>query len=395
MMHNRKIKSVVIIFSLIAVAFVALFGINCRLEEYRAERQAYQAVKRAAEENQSAEKEALQTAISEQQRGGTPMMLVVADSNGRILHEAGETQGDLTLPDDTLIRLILESGKDEWKAGSYVYFKEQSTEGHTVLALTNSRYFRDQNRWLETSALISAGEIILIAPAAYLMYRFVGMPSRHSQRKSKRLLSDASHEIKTSLGAIGINAQVLEDQIGENDQLKYILSETDSVNKMTERMLALLRVEEPEPDMTKSFSLSEVVSEVVLSFDGATYEKHIDSSYDIEKGIFLKGDEDEFRQLVALLMENAVKYTNEQGSIRLSLHRQMGQAVLEISNSGEGIDIADLPRIFDRFYTNNRTDDDHSFGLGLAIAKTIVEKHGGTISVRSRRGGNTTFRVSV
>ena len=385
MMRNMKIRFAVIITSLAALVFSMLLGVNCLYGQYWSERQAYQTVKQAA-------------GLAEQSFSGNgreePLMFVVADKSGNLVskYQTGQTQ--YAFPDDERIKLLLASDQDKWRAGSFVYYREKMPDGRTLLALTNSRYYKKQSRWLVTSAVISAGETVLIAPVSYCLYRYVGIPVRRSKRKNRQFLSDASHELKTMIGTIAINAQAVETQIGENLHVRNIQAETERMSRLSERLLTLFRIEEQEIDLTHKFSFSAAAMEVLLSYESAAYEKNLDYDYEVEERIELPGDEDEIRQLVALLLENAVKYTNENGFLRVRLRRHMGHVVLEVTNSGEGIGIADLPYIFDRFYTKARHEDSHSFGLGLAIAKAITEKHGGTITAESKKGKTTTFRVS-
>ena len=157
--------------------------------------------------------------------------------------------------------------------------------------------------------------------------------------------------------------------------------------------MTLSRLEEGEPSVKNKISLSELTMEMALTYDSISFEKGYDYKYDIEDDIYINGNDDEIRQLLAILIDNAIKNTNQGGSITLKCAAQDKKALIEVVNSGEGISSEDLPHVFERFYTSDTSRSKKSFGLGLAIAKTIVEGHKGEISVSSIPNEKTTFTV--
>jgi two-component system, OmpR family, sensor histidine kinase CiaH len=228
-------------------------------------------------------------------------------------------------------------------------------------------------------------------------------PIRDAFEKQKQFIADASHELKTPLAVINTNADVLlanEDDTIRNQVkwVRYIQAETERMSKLTGDLLYLTQMEEArETMMFAPFSASEAAEIVILTMEAVIFERSLSLDYDIEPGISVMGNHEQFKQVVMILLDNAIKYANTEGSIRLQLGRQHHETVLTVTNTGEGIAPEHLDRIFDRFY---RTDPSRvraggGYGLGLAIAKAIVEQHHGEIKAKSIVNDTTTFTVKL
>ena len=147
----------------------------------------------------------------------------------------------------------------------------------------------------------------------------------------------------------------------------------------------------------KRFSLSGAVLGAVLPFESVAFEAHKNLDTDIEENIFYNGDESKLKQLVVILLDNAIKNTFDGGTITVTLSGGENKPKISVRNEGEGIDEEDIPHIFERFY---RCDDSRArgtggFGLGLAIAHDIVEQHGGKLTVVSKKGQWTEFTAAL
>ena len=212
--------------------------------------------------------------------------------------------------------------------------------------------------------------------------------------REKRFVSDASHELKTPLGAISVNAQALEFRGDDSIYVKNIISETGRMNRLIERLLTLSRLEEGALLEKKDFSLSDVVQEMVLTYESIAFEKGKELSSTIEDGIDFNGSADEIRQLLAILLDNAIKNSSDHGQIELKCYRK-NNIFIEVKNDGRGISQEDIGHIFERFYTTDQSRNSSSFGLGLAIAKELTERHGGSISAESEPGKETRFIIKL
>lgn len=217
--------------------------------------------------------------------------------------------------------------------------------------------------------------------------------------REKRFVADASHELKTPLAIINANYDALMANSEETieSQMKwfdYIKIGTDRMTKLINDLLTLTKMEEINVEISKEpFNLSRTVYDVIVPMEAVMIDKKIKLSLSIEPEIAVKSDSERIMQVVMILLDNAIKYTNENGQIDISLTKLKRQVLFSIKNSGKGIPEADLPKVFDRFYRSDpsRTQKTGGYGLGLSIAKTIMNKLGGKIEVKSAENEYTVF----
>lgn len=251
---------------------------------------------------------------------------------------------------------------------------------------------------------------IFVGTAAFLIFLLISVflanlitdPINKSIEKQNRLIADASHELKTPLTVIMANADIIESHGEENVEsqkkwLSYIKSEAESMKNMICDMLTLAK-SDAETSKKKAYvptSISDAVNSSVLQFESVIFEKGKTIKTQIDDGLFVCADSKELERLTSILLDNAVKYSNENGTVEVFLYENAGKVNLCVRNSGEPIPAERVGHIFDRFY---RLDDARArqtggFGLGLAIAKDIVDKSGGKISVTSNDSIGTVFTV--
>lgn len=233
----------------------------------------------------------------------------------------------------------------------------------------------------------------------YLLSRYIAnraiKPIEQSFERQNQFIGDASHELKTPLATINANASLLllnatPEQV---KWLGFIKDETLRLEKLTTGLLYLSR----EP-VTKServrCNLSEIINGVLMPLEAILYEKSIECPCDIEKDIFVMGTREKLERLVGIFLENAIKYTENEMSV--TLKKQSRNVVLTVSNNGIGIPADDVDKIWDRFYRADKARENKGgFGLGLAMAKSIVGELGGSIKVSSVPGDLTTFTVML
>ncbi len=241
----------------------------------------------------------------------------------------------------------------------------------------------------------------------YFISRFFAnksiQPVQEAFEKQKQFVADASHELKTPLAVINTNVDVLlsnkQDTIDSQSKwLNYIKSESERMAKLTNDLLYLTQMDNSNNKMIYSkFSMSEAVENIILTMEAVIFEHNLSLNYDLEPALFIHGNDEQIRQVVMILLDNAIKYTNKNGTISIALNRQNTDIILSITNTGEGIALEHLKKIFDRFY---RTDKSRSrqlggYGLGLSIAKAIVDQHIGKIYAESTVNEKTTFFVKL
>ncbi|MDI4649555.1 sensor histidine kinase [Cohnella hashimotonis] len=243
---------------------------------------------------------------------------------------------------------------------------------------------------------------VIYATSRYFAGRSIA-PVRDAFDKQKRFIADASHELKTPLAVINTNADVLLANEGDTiasqaKWLHHIKSETERMKTLTNDLLYLTEMEDARArTIFVPFDVSDAVEGVLLTMEAVIFEQDLALAYDIEPGLTAVGSAEQLKQVVMILLDNAVKYNEPGGEIALTLRKQHQQIQLAVSNTGAGIPAEHVDRIFDRFYRADasRSRKQGGYGLGLAIAKSIVEQHRGRISAKSAPGDRTTFTVTL
>ena len=233
-----------------------------------------------------------------------------------------------------------------------------------------------------------------------LLAKWVTKPLEKTWNEQKQFIADASHELKTPLTIIMTNAEMLDDtDYSETDRMlfkKNILWASKRMRGLVESLLELARMDNrnTENEM-KILDYSKLISDSILPFEPLFFEKDMEFSTDISPDITVMGDKNKLRQVMSILLDNALKYCDSAYPVKLKLSRTGVHAVLTVSGNGTTLSKEDCENIFKRFYRidKSRTDSD-SYGLGLSIAQSIINEHGGRIWADSENGVNT-FLVSL
>ena len=281
----------------------------------------------------------------------------------------------------------------------HLRYLRQTGYATTAIAFTDTYLeYTSLRTLLSACSLVGSVALVVLFLCSYLLSGVVTKPVGAAWAQQEQFLSDASHELKTPLTVILSSTELLE-QGAAPEQRQYvdnIRAESRRMKQLVEDMLTLSRVERGDtrlPDTTAD--LSDAAANVALRFEPVAYEAGHTLSYDIAPGLWVRGDGQKLEQAVAVLLDNAVKYAAPHTEIRLDAVRQGKNACLWVENQGDAIPADKLPHIFDRFYRADasRTSGD-SFGLGLPIAKAIVEAHRGAIRCESG-GGVTRFTITI
>ena len=293
------------------------------------------------------------------------------------------------------INRILKKGEGSYKVGKYIYSYKEQDDGSIMLVMMDSSMY-DNSIWKNVGkwVLLFFGTVVLLV-IIFFLSGFITAPAEHALLREKQFISDASHELKTPLGAILINAQALAAQDNDNIYIKNIVKESERMKRLIERLLTLSKLEETPNTNHSKISFSETVEEIVLTYECAAFEKGIKYNYNIDKDLNIMGNRDEISELVEILVDNAIKNTEKDGEIFIECHADNKKSLLEVKNTGKGIDEKDIPYVFERFYTTDSSRKSSSFGLGLAIAKSIVLRHKGEISVNCPAENETVFSVKI
>ena len=294
------------------------------------------------------------------------------------------------------INKALKSSRTRGFIDDFRYAKVNDQNGTRIIFLDCGRRLDSFMSFLWISVIVGLGGCIIVFLAFALTAGKIVAPIAESYEKQKRFISDAGHEIKTPLTIINANVDLLESD-GEKEELADIRTQTKRLTELTNNLVMLSKMEEEEHALQKiEFPLSDLVSETAGSFRAPAAARGIGFEAKIEPGLTLNGSPDAIRQLVSVLMDNAVKYSPEGGKISVDLCARRKSVSFSVGNSFAGaMDETDLKRIFDRFYRTDRSRNSETggHGIGLSIAKAITEAHGGSISASAGNGGE--FRVTV
>lgn len=228
-------------------------------------------------------------------------------------------------------------------------------------------------------------------------------PVKTAFEKQKQFIADASHELKTPLAVINTNVDVLlsntEDTVkNQSKWLHYIKSEAERMAKLTNDLLYLTQIDYSEiKTIYTRFNLSEAVEDIILTMEAVIYENNLNLEYKLEPELFTYGNVEQLKQVVVILLDNALKYTNPNGFVNISLKSHYNDIVFSVTNTGPGISEEQLDKIFDRFYRTDKSRDRKlgGYGLGLAIAKSIIAQHKGKIYAKSTVNQKTSFYVEL
>ena len=213
-------------------------------------------------------------------------------------------------------------------------------------------------------------------------------PIIENMEKQKQFITDAGHELKTPLAVISANADVLELTAGKNEWIDSIRNQVTQMNELVKRLLFLSKMEEGQQLVMTDFDLSKLVAEKVKQLSTIAISKEKEFETEIQEGIQYKGDMDAIEHLISVLTENAVKYCAENGKVQVRLFKTGKTIHFEVRNSSQPLEESEMGRLFERFYrpdsSRNRTTGGH--GIGLSIAKAVVDSHRGKIYVKNEPG---------
>lgn len=285
----------------------------------------------------------------------------------------------------------------------WAYVIDPSSTGHMIVFIDVTAQQGILTNLIYTFAVVGLIMLIVIFfLSRYFANRSI-TPVKEAFEKQKQFIADASHELKTPLAIINTNTDVLlanrEDTIENQAKwLHYIKSETERMSGLTNDLLYLTQIDDSRSSMIHAkFNMSDAVETIILTMEAVIFEKNISLDYSIEPQLMVHGNSEQIKQVILILLDNAVKYSRAKGSVNVSLKKQNNDVVLAVSNTGEGIAAEHLDRIFDRFYRTDasRARKHGGHGLGLAIARSIVEQHKGEIYARSVVGEGATFYVRL
>lgn len=298
-----------------------------------------------------------------------------------------------------LAQAVWQKGRSRGFAGNYRYLRQEEDGSVMLIFLDCRRNLSSFRSFLLYSLIGSAGGMLAFAGLVVLLSRNVMKPVQESYDKQKSFITDAGHEIKTPLTIIDADAAILEMECGEdNEWIADIRAQTKRLAALTKDLIYLSRMEEQQhPVQMIDFPLSDVIAETAQSFQSLAKVQEKTFDLDIQPMLSYTGDEKALTQLVSILLDNALKYSDPHGRIALSLHAKGKGVCLSVFNTAEKVDTASLGRLFDRFYRADasRNSETGGYGIGLSIAKAVTEAHKGKITAASADGKSLMITVTL
>lgn len=302
----------------------------------------------------------------------------------------------------TLTRNVLSYRTDKGSIMTLIYSVTEVNygvfgTGYVVSFMDNRVNSNSFQKMIVISCVVFVIGFTIIFILSLLLSIWLVKPVEETFNKQKQFISDASHELKTPIAVISANADILESDIGDNKWLGYIRSESDRMSKLVNSLLTLAKVEmQGDKTLMTKFDICNAIMEVTMPFESVAFEKGIMLECDLMDEIFINGNEEQLKQVVAILTDNAVKHCTDGGSVSINAEHIKNRCLITVTNNGDPIPEEIRGKIFERFYRadESRSRENNRYGLGLAIAKQIVENHHGTISVKCE-DGFTTFEVII
>ncbi len=289
---------------------------------------------------------------------------------------------------------ILNSGKTGGDYGSVTYLVENRASYTLVAMIDNTITDNSQHTLFRQMLIIGAAAMAVLAVISVFLARRIVRPLEENDRRQKRFVSDAGHELKTPIAVISANSELLRRETGESEWLNNIDYENRRMSDLVRQLLSLSRAE--NGDLPKeTLDLSRLAGGEVLPFESLAFEAGVTIDSEIEPDIFVEGNPGQLCQLVSILLDNALAHgTGKQ--IGFTLARDKHSAVLTVTNEAKELDSEQLANLFDRFYRadESRSESGTHYGLGLSIAGAVTEAHGGTIKA-AYKDGKAVFTVTL
>ena len=281
--------------------------------------------------------------------------------------------------------------------GSYRYRKEyKDGQVRSIIFLDCKEYQSFYHLAVTITITVSTLLTCLITVIFAIASKRAVRPFEINSNRQKQFITDASHELKTPLAIISANAEVLQYKGDGNEWTQNIIDQTKHMGKLINQLLVLAKLDEVQEKSEKQEAdLKLLLEETTRPFEEVATQKKVTLKLHLEEGVTIRVNREQIAQLVSILTENAAKYVNDGGKIVWRLTKTQHGAVLVVKNTTEK-ELPDTKRMFDRFYRSDssRSSKTGGQGIGLSIAKKIVDSHKGSITAKAG-DGMVTFRVSL
>ena len=283
---------------------------------------------------------------------------------------------------ERLAQRIITGGKETGTENNLAFYKADKGGYMLVTFMDNTVINKSAATLLRYTLIFGGAALLVFFFLSVFLAKKIVKPLEENHKKQKQFISDAGHELKTPVSVVSANAELLSREIGNNQWLANIQYENERMGVLVSQLLELARTENIVPQ-TQRIDFSRLAGGEALPFESVAFEKGLVLVSNIASGITVDGNSAQLKQLVSILLDNALRHSACNSKVYLNLTKEHGFAKLSVINEGDEIPKQQREQLFERFYRIDtaRNGEDKHYGLGLAIAKAIVTSHKGHISV--------------
>lgn len=416
MIRRLKLKFVAVTMSIVTVLLVAIFSLVLVLTRENLEKQSTQMIETVTawrfshggnqEGTSPMHDPGVEPDVSLNDRKITihlPFILLDLDKNGDLEEIVGK---HYIIYDKEIMEVVLEetlrSGAKEGHIWEYNLRYQRITDpfGEQVVIVDISSEVATMDHLVRTCNHICILSFFVFFGLSILLANWMVKPVEESWVQQRQFVADASHELKTPLTVILTSVELLHRTEGDEAQKARLFANIDSMSRQMQGLVSsLLDLARADDGLLKQWftkvSISDAVNESMLPFEPVYFEKGLKLEAVLEEGLYVTGSMAHLKQVTEILLDNACKYTQPDSTVTVTLKARGAQCLLSVSNPGDPISQEEAKHLFERFYRRDKArSTDGSYGLGLAIARKIIQEHGGKIWVESRDGINS-FRVQL
>ncbi|MCI6502359.1 MAG: HAMP domain-containing histidine kinase [Clostridia bacterium] len=327
----------------------------------------------------------------------TRYFTVTLDVDGKAV--SADTKNIAAIDDDRAISIattVALKGKTSGRYENYKYVAAPFNDGKVMYVFLDcTRDFNSFYDFLKASCFISLAGYIVVWLLVVVLSGLVMKPVAETYKKQKQFITDANHELKTPLTVINADCELMEYTYGESEWTNSIKDQVAKLTELTNKLVFLSKMDEENKVAMSEFSLSEVAREAIEPFVAVCKSKNKKFVTNISQSISCVGNVKMTKELMELLLDNAVKYSDEQGNIEFTLTGSGKTGKIIVSNTTKGVPQGNLDVLFERFYRldGSRNSATGGHGIGLSVAKAIVEQQKGKITAYSPDGKKIVFTV--
>ena len=298
---------------------------------------------------------------------------------------------------DSYVQKAVSSKHDRGFIEQFRYSKRSDNKITRIIFLDCGRKIDSFRTFMWTSIIVGLLGCVIVFVIFLLAAGHIVSPIAESYEKQRRFITDAGHEIKTPLTIIGANLDLLESDFGENESFSDIRTQTKRLSALTSDLVYLSKMEESENALSKiEFPVSDLIEETLQQFNTLAKAQKKVYRIHIEPNVTMRGAPDAIRQLINILLDNAMKYSPEGGSVTIDTYTKKKNLVISVSNTTSFSAASEnTAHLFDRFYRtdSSRNSETGGHGIGLSIAQAITSAHNGKIIAETQNGHD--FKITV